>query len=166
MLHRVYTRQQREAIAAAYERGFSARRVVELAAAGALEHPSGATLGPFATNESTVRSLARRQRLRAQAEAAATSTANLPPRDGVERLRRKLADAIDAEIERIEIEQAEGRPVSGETLRQVGRAIREMASIPGPNERRPLAPGQKVNGVRDGSETRGGLAGRILAGAP
>lgn len=153
-------------MAAAYERpSLTARQVVELAAAGALEHPSGATLGPFATSESTVRSLGRRQRLRAQAEAATASTASLPPRDGVERLRCRLADAIDAEMDRIEIEQEEGRMVSGEALRQVGRAIRELASIPGPNEPRPPRPGAKVNGVRDGSETRGGLAGRILAEA-
>ncbi len=163
-LQSVYTRAQREALAAAYERhGVTARQVVELAATGALEHPSGAALGPFATTESTVRSLGRRQRLRAQAEAATTRTANLPPRDGVERLRCRLADAIDTELDRIELEQDEGRMVSGEALRQVARAIRELASIPGPNEPRPAPPGAKVNGIRDGGETRGGVAGRILA---
>lgn len=164
-LQPVYNHCQREALTAAYERGIGAPQVVALAAAGALEHPSGATLGPFATTESTVRSLARRQRLRADAEAAAASTASLPPRDGVERLRCKLADAIDSELERIEIEQDEGRILSGEALRQVARAIRELASIPGPNEPRPPRPGAKISGVRDGSETRGGLAGRILASA-
>ncbi len=64
---------------------------------------------------------------------------------------------------RIEIEQAEGRLVTGEALRQVARALRELAAIPGPNDPRPPAPGAKINGVRNGSETRGGLAGKILA---
>jgi hypothetical protein len=159
-----YTPAQREAIASAYGQvGVTAGRVVELAATGALEHSNGATLGAFHTTENTIRSVGRRARLRRERMAAATSTADLPPRDAVERLRRHLADAIDTELRRVEIEQEEGRAVSGETLRQVARAIRELASIPGPNDPRPPVPGAKVNGVRDGGETRGGLAGKILA---
>jgi hypothetical protein len=87
----------------------------------------------------------------------------MPPRTAVEILRRRLITGIDAELYRMEIEQAEGRSLRGEQFRQVARAVRELASIPGPNDLRPPAPGAKVNGVRDGSETRGGLAGKILA---
>jgi hypothetical protein len=151
-------------MAAAFERpGVTARDVVDLAAAGSLTHPSGARLGPFLTTQSTVRSQAGRARQRRERKAANTRASELPPRDGVERLRCALADGIEAELRRIKIEQAEGRPVSGEALRQVARAIRELASIPGPRDLRPPAPGAKVNGFRDGSETRGGLAGKILA---
>jgi hypothetical protein len=71
--------------------------------------------------------------------------------------------AIDVELTRIEIEQHEGRFAGGEALRQVARAVRELASIPGPGELRPPAPGAKANGIRQGGETRGRLAGRILA---
>jgi hypothetical protein len=137
--------------------------VVALAAAGTLVHPSGARLAPFDTTENTVRSVARRAR-RAEGTALATAEAvDLPPRDAVERLRRQLVTAIDTELTRIEIEQDEGRSVGGEALRQVARAVRELACIPGPSEPRPPAPGAKLNGVRQGGETRGGLAGRILA---
>lgn len=160
---RRYSARQREALAAIYSRpGVSARRAVELSAAGELEHPSGAMLGPFDTTESTVRSVARRARMRQEREAAVARTSDLPPRDGVERLRCRLVDAIDVELDRIEIEQAEGRPLACDSLRQLGRAIWELAAIPGPLGPRPPAPGVKVNGVRRGGETRGGLAGKIL----
>src|ERR1019366_7851956 len=65
----------------------------------------------------------------------------------------------------IEIEHSEGRFVTGEALRQVARAARELAAIPGPTDPRPPAPGAKVNGVRYGSETPGGRAGKIMAAA-
>jgi hypothetical protein len=158
-----YTQWQREAVASAYTwTSATAGRVAELAARGELKHPTGALLGPFNVPASTVRSLARRARLREAAALAATALVDMPPRDAVERLRVQLVTVIDAEIDRIEAEQSEGRAISGETLRQVARAIRELASIPGPNGPRPPAPGAKVNGVRDGSETRGGLAGKVL----
>jgi hypothetical protein len=159
-----YTLWQREAVAAAVMlAGATAPRVAAVAAAGELEHPSGARLGPFEIPENTVRSIVRRERARQAAAQAAVELVDQPPRDSVERLRQRLAVAIDAELTRIEIEQAEGRQVTGEVLRQVARALRELASVPGPNDPRPPAPGAKVNGVRDGSETRGGLAGKILA---
>jgi hypothetical protein len=150
-------------MAAAFERpGVSAGHVVDLAAAGSLTHPTGARLGPFLTTQSTVRTQARRARLRRERVAANTRAAELPPRDAVERMRCELADVIEAELRRIEIEQAQGRPVSGEAMRQVARAIREFCWIPGPDEPRPQAPGAKRNGTRQGGETRGGLAGQIL----
>lgn len=158
-----YTQWQREAVASAYTwTSATAGRVAELAARGELKHPTEALLGPFVIPASTVRSLARRARLREAAALAATALVDKPPRDAVECLRVQLLLAIESEIRRIEVEQGEGQAVSGEALRQVARAIRELASIPGPNGPRPPAPGAKLNGVRDGSETRGGLAGKVL----
>jgi hypothetical protein len=158
-----YTQPQREAMAAAFEQpGVTGRDVVELAVAGLLTHPSGATLGPFTTTQSTVRALARRGRQRREREAANTRLSELPPRDATERMRCALADRIEAELDRIDIEQAQGRPVSGEVLRQLARAVREFCWIPGPDEPRPQAPGAKRNGIRQGGKTRGGLAGQIL----
>ena len=51
--------------------------------------------------------------------------------------------------------------VAGTPLR--GKTESELAAIPGPNDPHPLAPGAKINGMRNGGETRGGLAGKILA---
>jgi hypothetical protein len=142
--------------------GATAPQVAWMAEAGALEHPSGARLDPFEIPENSVRSIVRRERIKQARAQAALALVDQPPRDAVERLRQRFVTAIDAELTRIEIEQAEGRGVTGEALRQVARAVRELASVPGPDDPRPPAPGAKVNGVRDGSETRGGLAGKIL----
>jgi hypothetical protein len=159
-----YTQWQREAVAAAYTlTTATAGRVAALAAAGELEHPSGARLGPFEIPESTVRSIARRARAK-EADARATlGLAEMEPRAAVEFLRLQLADVIDTEFDRIEIEQSEGRAVSGEAFRQLARAVREFSCIPGLRGPRQPAPGVKMNGVRDGGETRGGLAGKMLA---
>lgn len=159
-----YTRWQREAVVATYDPlDITARRVVELAAAGALKHASGAALAAFDIPENTVRSMRRRARRRQSAETRAVEPWLLAPRDAVERLRQRFVLAIDQELSRIEVEQAEGKSVTGEELRQMARALRELAALPGRNDPRPPAPGAKVNGCREGSETRGGLAGRIVA---
>ncbi len=163
MLASRYTRWQREAIAAAYTlTTATAGRVAEVAAAGELEHPSGGQLAPFEIPDSTVRSIARRARAKEATAQATLGLAEMEPRAAVELLRVQLADVIDREFDRIEIEQSEGRPASGEALRQLARAVREFSCIPGLREPRAPAPGAKVNGVRVGSETRGGLAGQIL----
>jgi hypothetical protein len=159
-----YDRWQREATASAYTlTTATAGRVAELAAAGELDHPAGARLGPFEIPESTVRSIARRARVKEAAAEAALGLADMEPRDAVERMRLQLADVIDAEFDRLEIEQSEDRLIGGEAIRQLARAIREFSCIPGLREPRSPAPGAKVNGARDGGETRGGLAGKILA---
>ncbi len=164
MLASKYTQWQREAVAASYTLTDStAGRVVQLAAGGELEHPSGARLGPFEVPENTVRSIARRERIRRAAALAAVPLVDRSPSDAVERLRQRLIVGVDAELTRIEIEHSGGRFVTGEALRQVARAVRELAAIPGPTDPRPPAPGAKRSGVRYGSETRGGLAGKIMA---
>jgi hypothetical protein len=161
-----YTPAQREAVASAYLGTFaSAREVGVRAAAGLLEHPNGGLLGPFDVPPNTVRSIARRARMREDAARSALRLADAEPRDAIERMRIQLADVIEAEFDRLETKQAEGRAVGGEALRQLARAIREFSSIPGPCDPQPRPPGAKLNGVRDGSETRGGLAGQILAAA-
>lgn len=163
MLSPRYTSFQREAVSLAYALpGVTAGRVSQQAAAGGLEHPSGARLRVFDIPENTVRSIAGRERRKQAADEAALGLLEMPPRTAVEVMRCRLLTVMDSELDRIEIEQGEGRPVSGEVLRQVARAARELASIPGPNDPRPPRPGAKVNGVRDGSETRGGLAGAVV----
>jgi hypothetical protein len=160
----VYTDDQRDAIAYAYEdrRIRPARRVVELAAAGELEI-NGRTLEPFTCSQNTVRDFAAKLRKRRAGEKS-SELAKAAPRDAIEALRRRLVNAADAELAAMEKRQKNGKSVPGEELRQVARAVREIAAIPGPSDARPAAPGARVNGARDGAETKSGqgLAGKIL----
>lgn len=163
MLAPRYTRWQREAVASVFaSTDMTAGEVAQLAANGGLEHPNGARLNPFFVPQSTVRSMTRRARARAATADGVLRLADMEPHDAVERMRRQIAEVIETELDRIDLLHDEGRSVSGETLRQLARAAREFSSIPGLREPRPPAPGAKVNGVRDGSETRGGLAGKVL----
>jgi hypothetical protein len=157
---RRYTDAQRDALVEAYvDRGVRpARRVAELAAAGELTH-NGEPVERFTVPVSTVRSLARDARRHRHSTATLDS---LAPRDAVERLRLRLIRAIDRELNRVERRQRAGEPVKGEELRQLARAQRELAQIPGLRDPLPPAPGAKVNGVREGGETRGGLAGPMM----
>jgi hypothetical protein len=130
MLDRRYTKPEREALAAAYRRpGLTARRVATLAAAGALEHPSGHVLAPFTAPENTIRSLARRAEHREEAAAAATAVAELRPMDAVEVCRRRLLSAIHAALTRVEVQVEDGGRVDGTALYRLTRATRELAAL-------------------------------------
>lgn len=160
-----YDSRQREAVVAWYTLAdATAGRVAEMAAAGELEHPSGARLGPFEIPEATVRSIAHRARLRDAKSDEGGSWGDLPARDGVEEFRRRLGDAIDRELTRIEIDQEADRPLDWRAVTAIAKLLRELAWIPGLDEPRPPRPGAKVNGARQGGETRG-LAGKILKAA-
>jgi hypothetical protein len=156
-----YTADQREAIASAViDRGASAPRVVELAAAGQLTDSNGAALDPFAVPANTVRSEARKAKKRRQGKTV-SELAQLPPRDAIEALRRRLINAADAMLAEELKKPAKTR--DPERLRQIGRCVREFAAIPGPKETAPKRPGQKTNGEREQGGTGGGLAGGLLA---
>jgi hypothetical protein len=155
-----YTAEQREAIASAViDRGASAPRVVELAAAGQLTDSHGAALEPFTVPANTVRSEARKAKNRRQGKAV-SELAQLPPRDAIEALRRRLINAADAMLaQELKRKPADRDP---ERLRQIGRCVREFAAIPGPKETAPKRPGQKTAGEREQGGTGGGLAGNLL----
>lgn len=158
-----YTKAQKDALAHAYrERNIRpARLVVDLAARGELEW-NGEKLDPFETNEDQVRHLGRLLKKRRHGEQT-SQLAQLPPRDAIEALRRRLVNAADAMLTDLEDQlEKEAGKADPERLRQITRAVREAAALPGPNDPRPTAPGAKVNGHRDGAETTGGLAGGIL----
>lgn len=157
---RKYTAEQREAVAIAYEdrRIHPYRRVVDLAAAGDLEH-NGVKLEPFTIPKSTVSSEVARLRRRRAGEVT-SQLSGLPPRDGIEVVRQRLLNSADAMLQVEERKTPEQRNPG--RLREIARMMREVAAIPGPGEPRPPAPGQKVNGQRDGGETRGGEGSRIL----
>ncbi len=160
-----YTEQQREALAVAFvdERIRPAQRVAELAASGKLK-VGEQRVEPFEANADSVRHFARVLRKRRTAvERSELLTAS--PQRAVEVLRRALITVTEFELRRIERQQADpaAPPVPGETLRQLARAVREIAALPGPADERPPAPGEKRDGVRVGGETRGGLAARAIA---
>jgi len=162
-----YSAGQREALAVAFEvrRIRPARRVVEMAAAGELEH-NGVRLEPFEANEASVRGYAAYLRKR-RAGQLSSPLEDASRRDAVERLRVRLVRAADAELRSIERRQREGVPVPGEEIRQVARAAREIASLPGLDDPAPVAPGLRTPGTgqKESGTTRGGLAGQIIAAA-
>lgn len=157
-----YTADQREAIASAViDRGASAPRVVELAAAGQLTDTHGAQLEPFSVPVNTVRSEVRKAKKRRHGEAAST-LAKAEPRDAVEALRRRIVTMLDEELG-VEERKRKGNR-DPERVRQICRAMREAAAIPGPREERKPAPGQRAkDGKAEGGQTRGGLAGNLLS---
>src|SRR4051794_21078015 len=120
----IYTDEQREAMAEAYEdhRIRPASKVVQLSEAGKL--PAG--IGPFRVHggANTVRDMARKLRQR-RAGQLASVTAKQNPRDAVEALRVRLLSAIDHELARVEREQKKrSGKADPEELRQLGRALR------------------------------------------
>lgn len=158
-----YSDAQREAVAYAYEdrkiRPY--RRVAELAAAGELTH-NGETLEPFTIPESYIADLVRKLRKRRAGETT-SQLASAEPRDAIEALRKRLVNAADAMLQDLEAKvKRDAGTADPERLRQITRAVREAAALPGPNDPKPPAPGARVNGQRDGGETTGGLAGEIL----
>jgi hypothetical protein len=160
-----YDRWQREAVVASYTlTNATAGRVAEMAAAGELEHPSGAPLGPFEIPESSVGSIAYRARLREAKSDEGGSWGDMPARDAVEQFRRRLGALIDRELTRFEIDVSAERKLDLRAVMATAKVTRELAWIPGLDEPGPPRPGAKVNGARQGGETRG-LAGKILKAA-
>ena len=159
---RMYTDQQREAMAAAFVGGMTCKAVVAAAGAGELVH-NGQRLEAFEAKPSTVRDLGRRLRKRRAGELH-SQLLEASPRDAVEALRRRLVSAADHELDALEGARKRGERVDLERLRQVARTVREAAAIPGPTAPRPPAPGvrDRDTGVRVGGPTRGGLAAQIL----
>lgn len=158
-----YDDRQREAIAVArVDLGLSAPEIVELAASGDLEL-RGERLEPFTASASSVKRIGTRYE-RQQLGLERSPLEDLDAGDAVEQLRRRLVRAVDYESRQVVKRQKRGEPASGEELRQLGRALRELASIPGRNDPRPPAPGQRElgTGKRASGATRGGLGAKIL----
>ncbi len=166
---RVYGDDQRKAVQQAYaDRNIRpARRICELAAEGALTC-DGELIPAFSIKESTVRDIGRRFEQR-RAGVRETPLADLAPRDAVEQLRRRLVSAADTSLSIVEDRAARKRQQPDpEQLRQLARAVREIAAIPTLDvPAGATKPGQhnRQEGRKDSGATRGGLAGQILASA-
>lgn len=160
----VYSDEQREAVEHwLLDRGATVPRVVQMADAGELLHQNGKRLARFKLNAHTARDMKRRAAARRAGKVTA-DLAKMPPRDALEALRRRLVNASDTLLSDWE-KQAKRDPKSAdpERLRQIARAAREIAALPGPGEGRTPKPGAKVNGERQSGETQGGIGAAILA---
>lgn len=165
---RVYSDEQRAAVQQAAERKVGTdSTVVALARAGELTF-DGELVPAFNLTHASAGDI-RRRYLKQREKQERKLLAEQSPRDSVERLRQRATVAIGEQLEYVERQQAKGShsKVSGEDLRQILRAIRELAALPGPQGepaqgRQPgaRAPGEKQ--APDG-RTRGGLGASILA---
>jgi hypothetical protein len=159
---RKYSNEQADAVASAWnDRGIRpAKRVSELAAAGELTTPLGDKLPGFAIPEGTIRSLARHARRRRRGEIR-SPLSEAGPRDAIEIMRRRMANMIDGEMAVEERKRPGTR--DAERLRQLNRALLELARLPGPTDPRPLSPAAKdADGKRTEGGARGGLAGPMM----
>lgn len=150
------------------DRGVSAPQIVMLAAEGRLPSASrrGELLRPFQANIRYVRKLGALLR-RKRAGRTDGRIAEAAPRDAIEELRRRLVSAAEEEL--AEWEKLKKGTRDLDRLRQIMRATREAAALPGPKDARPPKPGDKTPGGGDasrvGGPTTGGLAGQILKAA-
>lgn len=157
---RRYTEDQKQAMATAVvDLGLTGKDVAARAAAGTLEH-YGAALDPFEVPATSVATYARRLR-EGRKRAAAQDVTEKPHRDQIEELRRTLVKAAAETLAAWERQKPADRDV--ERGRQIARLIREAAAIPARTDPTPPAPGAKVEGKREGAETKGGIAGKLLA---
>ena len=159
-----YSEQQREACVLA-RLSHTAPEAARMAARGELVDLYDRRVPPFEVPASTIRSFVRAARKAAEPEASKTRPyRELEHRDAVEVVRQELAGLCEGEIRRLKRAQRKGQPIRGEELRQLGRAAREFAALPGPNDPRPIQPGQKIpgTGTNAGGATRGGIATTAL----
>lgn len=170
----IYSDDQRDAILqAGVAEGLRPIRVIcERAAAGTLLL-KGEPVPAFNVPESTVAGIVRTATRKREGKAP-SKLAELPTGDAIESLRRRLVNAADAQLAATEkaISRSKGAKATAaqcEELRQIARAVREIAAIPGPKGEPATArpPGATIPGEtkNDGGPTRGGLAGSILKAA-
>lgn len=163
-----YSEQQRGAVQQAWgDRNIRpAHRIATLAAEGELTY-DGDLVEAFRIPHQTVSDIGRRY-LRRREKHQQQLAAQQEPKDSVEMVRRRLAIVIDEQLAYVERRQRANKhaTVTGEEIRQIGRAARELAALPGPNGEAPLT---RKPGAHDPTTKRtpdkvttGGLAAQIL----
>lgn len=166
--NRRYSERQRLAVQQAFgDRGIKRpKQLVALAAAGELT-ADGELVDAFTLTESSARDIGERY-VKRRARIARAAVADQEPADAVEALRRRLVAVINEQLTAVERLQAAHKhnQIKGEQLRQLARALRELAALPGPDGgKRSRAPGahDPAQGKTPDGTTRGGLAGKIRA---
>lgn len=161
---RKYSDDQREAVVSAYlDRQIRpASRVCELAAAGELTL-RGNRLDAFTIGVNMVRDYARHHRRRRQGKVQ-SQLADVPHRDAIEAMRRRLVNLVDAELEQLEArEKRKPGTVQPDQIRQISRALLELARLPGPTEKRVKSPDIKDPETGQVSSGQGtAIAGPLL----
>jgi hypothetical protein len=159
-----YSDEQRDAVTTAYldHAIRPARRVSALARAGKLRHGDD-ELAPFTVGENTIRDWARHRRRQRAGELNGKLSA-LPPLDAVEAVRRRLLNAVDAELGHLERAQNKRKPLTDKQLvamERIGRIAAQAAKIPAPTDAKPKS-GQD-NPIGKPRPTTGTAGARILA---
>lgn len=165
----IYSKLQRAAVEHAYchLRIRPATLIGRMARAGELQL-DGETVPAFEIPDASVRYIGKAAERRKAGLAAPDS--GLPPRVRADNMRRRLEALIDQELTRLEVGSRRKRredrdPLDGEHLRKIARALRELSTIPGPDELRlPRTPGDHVApGVsKPDGPTRDDMSGSIL----
>lgn len=160
---RVYSDEQKEAIAQAWaDHGIRPARIIsERAEAGELEI-EGKKIPAFKLPVLTVREIGKKE-LRRRAGRGLGRAANVEHRDATEAFRRRLAGAIDHELDIVERAQRRKHDKKSDEpgidvvrLQKLGRALREFAALPGRNDRPAVAPKPQGSNATDQS-----LAGKL-----
>lgn len=141
-------------------------QIVRMANAGELRSQAGGDFVPaFEIPYSSARSIGIAAEQRRIGKNVPDRLLNKHPRDRAHELLNRLSGIVDCELERLEKRQRSHKPASGEEIRQLARAMREIAAVPDPREiRLPRAPGQReTDGTHspDGA-TSGGLAAKAV----
>lgn len=155
-----YTADQRDALVRAYTvEKLTGPEAVAAAAAGTLQL-RGKRIPAFETNADYVRDCARKVKARRTGKHVG-ELAQLPARDAIEALRQRLVNVAEAMV--TDLETLKPNDIDPERFRQIVRCVREAQHIAGRKETPPPPPGTRRNGTRVDAETKGGIAGGILA---
>lgn len=117
----------------------------------------GAQLAPFTVKYATARGWITAELRRRQKHV------QTDPEDALTRQRGRLSAVVDIGLDQVEKQQRTGA-TNWELVRQIARAMREVAAIP-PKDKRATKPGQRDpdnGGKNAGGPTVGGLAGSII----
>jgi hypothetical protein len=134
---RKYSNAQADAIASAWnDRGMRpAKRVQELARAGELTDPTARRRSPGLRSQRARSARSRATRRRRRRGEIRSPLSEAGPRDAIEIMRRRMANMIDGEMAVEERKRPGTR--DAERLRQLNRALLELARLPGPTDPRP-----------------------------
>lgn len=155
------TDEQREAAALRYiDTEDTGREVARKAAAGELTL-RGEPVGVFEIAPSYAAQLGIKMRKKRTGQAA-TKVAEMPHRDAIEVLRRRLVSVGDAMLADLERQTAKDpAKLDPERVRQVGRVLVELGRIPAASEPAPRRQDHAAAGQRI-APTKGGPAGALL----